>query len=151
MSIKGIPFGLKLRHFSLCFPCQGQRLSRCRTLGITLTSGNDQERKTDLFCLPCQGPRLSRCRTLGIALTSGNDQEWTSGDSRPVPSTMSVERIQQKGAVLSLYKARVLNSGRLHISLCCIRELVTFVLYQSIGTPSTIASHSFRRTVASRN
>jgi len=30
-----------------------------------------------------------------VSLSAGNGQEWTSGCSRPVPSTMSVKRLQQ--------------------------------------------------------
>jgi len=45
------------------------------TLGIALTSDNDQERETGLFRLWIKGLRLSHCLTLGIELTSDNGQE----------------------------------------------------------------------------
>jgi len=97
--------------------------------------------ETDLFCL-----RVSdRGKVVVVSLSAGNDQEWTSGYSRHVPSTMSVKRLQQKE--LPLASVRALCWGGLNTRLCCIRQLITFVHYQGIDAPSTIASHIFRRTV----
>jgi len=50
MSINSVSFGLKI---SLLFLPSSLvlRLSRCRTWGLELTSGNDQERETGLFRL----------------------------------------------------------------------------------------------------
>jgi len=98
------PIWTERRDFSLCLSCPGPRLSHCREPKRRQWS---RERNTLIV------PFVSRTevKLFCVSLSAGNDQEWTSGYSRPVPSTMSVKKIQQKRAALSLYQARMLCQG----------------------------------------
>jgi len=65
LGIKSVSSGLQFKLSPSAFRVSS-RLSRCRALGIALTSGNDQEEETDLFRLQTQFKvkSLSFIRTL---------------------------------------------------------------------------------------
>jgi len=98
MSIKGVPFGLKLRHFSFCLQCPGPRSSRCRE-----PKRRQWSRKKKRLILPSvsktEVKSLSRDWAFDPLRAVIKNGQVVTQDSYQAPS----QRIQQKGAALSLY------------------------------------------------